>query len=156
MAEAEARKLVAKNRRASFDYSIEETIECGIVLLGTEVKSIKNGQVSFTDAFAVIERGEVYLRNLGISAYAFAGPFKHDPERIKKLLLHAQEIKRLRRKVEEKGFTLVPLGIFLKHGLVKVDLGLCKGKKTYDKRADIKERDQKRELAREFRERNAR
>ena len=130
-----------------------DTFECGIVLEGTEVKSVKGGNISFVDSFALIENGEVWVQNLHISEYAFSSVFNHDPDRKKKLLLHREEIKRLQRKVDEKGFTLVPLDFYLKHGLVKVKLGLCKGKKEFDKRADIKDRDIKREIAREFRNR---
>lgn len=144
-------KIVAQNRRARYDYSVEETFECGIELLGTEVKSIKNGQFSFPDAFAEVRDGEVWLRNFHVNEYGFSSIFNHDPERLKKLLLHAQEIKRIDRRTREKGYTLVPLTVYLKRGLIKLELGLCKGKKLYDKRADIKERDQDRELRRAIR-----
>jgi SsrA-binding protein len=146
-------KVVALNRRARFDYAVDETFECGIVLLGTEVKSIKDGKVSFQDAFAEVREGEVWLRNFHVAEYGFSSVFNHDPDRRKKLLLKAQEIKRMDRRVREKGFTLVLLSIYLKRGLVKIELGLCKGKKQYDKRADIKERDVERDLRRGFRKR---
>ena len=149
----EAVKIIATNRKARFNYTVTDTFECGIVLEGTEVKSVKGGNISFVDSFALIENGEVWVQNLHISQYAFSSVFHHDPDRKKKLLLHREEIKRLQRKVDEKGFTLVPLDFYLKHGLVKVKLGLCKGKKEFDKRADIKDRDIKREIAREFRNR---
>lgn len=149
----EAVKIIATNRKARFNYTVTDTFECGIVLEGTEVKSVKGGNISFVDSFALIENGEVWVQNLHISEYAFSSVFNHDPDRKKKLLLHREEIKRLQRKVDEKGFTLVPLDFYLKHGLVKVMLGLCKGKKEFDKRADIKDRDIKREIAREFRNR---
>ena len=149
----EAVKIIATNRKARFNYTVTDTFECGIVLEGTEVKSVKGGNTSFVDSFALIENGEVWVQNLHISEYAFSSVFNHDPDRKKKLLLHREEIKRLQRKVDEKGFTLVPLDFYLKHGLVKVMLGLCKGKKEFDKRADIKDRDIKREIAREFRNR---
>ncbi|MDO4506924.1 MAG: SsrA-binding protein SmpB [Spirochaetales bacterium] len=149
----EAVKIIATNRKARFNYTVTDTYECGIVLEGTEVKSVKAGNISFVDSFALIENGEVWVQNLHISEYAFSSVFNHDPDRKKKLLLHREEIKRLQRKVDEKGFTLVPLDFYLKHGLVKVKLGLCKGKKEFDKRADIKDRDVKREIAREFRNR---
>ncbi|MBS7241467.1 SsrA-binding protein SmpB [Treponema sp.] len=149
----EAVKIIATNRKARFNYTVTDTFECGIVLEGTEVKSVKGGNISFVDSFALIENGEVWVQNLHISEYAFSSVFNHDPDRKKKLLLHREEIKRLQRKVDEKGFTLVPLDFYLKHGLVKVKLGLCKGKKEFDKRADIKDRDIKREIAREFRNR---
>ena len=148
---ADGRKIIAQNKKAHFNYTIEDTIECGIVLEGSEVKSIKAGSLSFADSFALIENGEVWVQNLHISEYSFSSVFNHDPDRKKKLLLHREEIKRLTRKVEEKGFTLVPLDFYLKKGRVKITLGICKGKKQYDKRADIKERDINREISREFR-----
>ena len=146
-------KVVALNRRAHFDYSVEESFECGIELRGTEVKSIKDGRVSFPDASAEVRDAEVWLKNFRIAEYTISSVFSHDPDRPKKLLLHAQEIKRIDRKVREKGFTLIPLAIYLKKGLIKIELGLCKGKKFFDKRADIKERDVERDLRREFRSR---
>ncbi|MFZ2782630.1 MAG: SsrA-binding protein SmpB [Rectinemataceae bacterium] len=144
-------KVLALNRRARFDYSVEESFECGVELRGTEVKSIKDGRISFPDAFAEVRANEIWLRNFHISEYVFSSLVNHDPDRMKKLLLHAQEIKRIDRKVREKGYTLIPLSVYLKHGLVKIELGLCKGKKLYDKRADIKERDVDRDLRRNFR-----
>ncbi len=151
MRSQEPTKNIALNRRARFDYEVEETFECGIALLGSEVKSIREGRVSFGDAFAEIKNQEVWLNNFHISEYAHASMFGHDPDRPKKLLLHHQEIKRMDRRVREKGLTLIPLSIYLKHGLVKLELGLCRGKKAYDKRADIKARDLDREIRREFR-----
>ncbi|MCI5524171.1 MAG: SsrA-binding protein SmpB [Treponema sp.] len=150
---AEGKKIIAENRKARFNYSIEDSIECGIVLEGTEVKSVKAGSISFADSFALIEKGEIWLQNCHISEYSYSSVFNHNPDRKKKLLLHKEEIKRLTRKVEEKGFTLIPLDFYLKDGRVKVNLGVCRGKKQFDKRADIKDRDTKRELAREFRNR---
>jgi len=147
-------KVVAVNRRARYDYSVDETFECGVVLLGTEVKSIKDGKVSFQDAFAEVRSGEVWLRNFHVAEYGFSSVFNHDPDRQKKLLLKAQEIKRVDRRVREKGYTLILLSIYLKRGLVKVELGLCKGKKQFDKRADIKARDVDRDLRRDFRGRS--
>ena len=148
---SEGTKLIAQNKKARFNYSIEDTYECGIELQGTEVKSFKNGNISFPDAFAEIIKNEVWVKNLHISEYTFSSIFNHNPDRPKKLLLHKEEIKRLDRKVQEKGFTLIPLDFYLKNGRVKVKLGVCKGKKQFDKRADIKERDVKRDLQREFR-----
>ena len=148
---AEGRKLIAQNKKAHFNYTIEDSMECGIVLEGTEVKSIKAGNVSFVDSFAFIENNEVWMQNFHIAEYSFSSVFNHNPDRKKKLLLHKDEIKRLKRKVEEKGFTLIPLDCYLKNGRVKVTLGVCKGKKQFDKRADIRERDVDRSLAREFR-----
>lgn len=144
-------KNIAQNRRARFDYAIEESFECGIALQGSEVKSIKDGRVSFGDAFAEIKNQEIWLNNFHISEYTHASIFNHDPDRPKKLLLHRQEIKRIDRRVREKGYTLIPLSVYLKHGLIKLELGLCRGKKEYDKRADIKARDLDREIKREFR-----
>ncbi len=148
---AEHVKIIAQNKKARFNYTVEDTYECGIVLEGTEVKSVKAGNISFPDAFAEITDGEVWVRNLHIAEYPFSSVFNHNPDRKKKLLLHKEEIKRIRRKVEEKGYTLIPLDFYLKDGRVKVTLGVCKGKKLFDKRADIKERDVKREIARAFR-----
>lgn len=148
---AEGRKVIAQNKKAHFNYAIEESIECGIVLEGTEVKSVKAGAVSYNDSFAMVENGEVWMQNFHISEYSYSSVFNHDPDRKKKLLLHKDEIKRLTRKVDEKGFTLIPLDLYLKDGVVKIQLGICKGKKQFDKRADIKERDVNREMAREFR-----
>ncbi len=144
------RKIIAENRKARFDYFIEDTYECGIVLQGTEVKSVKNGNISFPDSFAEIVNGEVWVKNFHISEYSFSSIFNHNPDRPKKLLLHQEEIKRLTRRVEEKGCTLIPLDFYLKDGRVKVTLGVCKGKKQYDKRAAIKDRDVQRDIQREF------
>ena len=143
-------KIIAENRKARFDYFIEDTYECGIELQGTEVKSVKNGNISFPDAFAEIVNGQVWIKNFHISEYSYSSVFNHNPDRPKKLLLHKEEIKKLTRKVETKGYTLVPVNFYLKKGLVKVSLGVCKGKKEYDKRASIKDRDVKRDLQREF------
>lgn len=149
-------KLIAENRRAKFDYFIEERYTCGIVLEGTEVKSVKSGAVGFNDSFADITNNEVFLRNLRISEYFPSSIFNHNPMRVKKLLLHREEIKRIKRKIDTKGYTLIPLNIFEEKGLVKVTLGVCKGKKEFDKRATIKERDTKIETQRAFKAANAR
>ncbi len=146
-------KVLALNRRARFDYSVEECFEAGIVLLGTEVKSIKDGRLAFPDGFGEVRDGAVWLRNFSISEYPFSSIFNHDPERLKKLLLHAQEIKRIDRRVREKGYTIIPLSVYLKHGLIKIELGLCRGKKLYDKKNDIKERDIDRDVRRQLRHR---
>ena len=143
-------KKIEENKKARFNYSIEDSIECGIVLEGTEVKSVKAGNISFLDSFAEIINNEVWLKGFHISEYSFSSVFNHKPDRAKKLLLHQDEIKRLQRKVEEKGFTLIPLDFYLKEGRVKVNLGLCKGKKMYDKRASIKEKDLNRDMQRNF------
>ena len=146
----ETKKLIANNKKARFDYFIEDTYECGIELQGTEVKSVKNGKISFPDGFAEIVNGEVFLKNVHISEYSFSSIFNHNPDRAKKLLLHKDEIKKLERKVTEKGYTLIPLNFYLKNGRVKVSLGVCKGKKQFDKRATIKQRDVNRDIQREF------
>ena len=146
-------KIIAVNRKARFDYSVDDTYECGIELLGTEVKSFRDGKISFPDAWAEVAAGEVWLRSLRVAENPFSSIFNHDPDRKKRLLLHRDEIKRIHRKVEEKGYTLIPLSFYFKKSKVKVELGLCKGKKVYDKRAGIRERDLKREVEREFRNR---
>jgi len=146
-------KIIALNRRAHFDYVVEETIECGVCLTGSEVKSMRIGKVSFPDGYATFEHGELWLKNVHIAEYAFSSIFNHDPDRPKKLLAHAHELKRLERRVLEKGYTLVPLDFHFKKGRVKVELGLCKGKKYADKRSSIKERDVQRDIQREFRDR---
>ena len=147
---SEGRKVISENRKARFDYFIEDSYECGIQLEGTEVKSVKNGSISYPDGFAEVVNGEIFLKNFHISEYSFSSIFNHDPDRPKKLLLHAEEIKRLTRRVDEKGCTLIPLDFYLKNGRVKVTLGVCKGKKMYDKRATIKDRDVQRDIQREF------
>jgi SsrA-binding protein len=144
-------KIIAVNRKARFDYMVDEVYECGIELLGTEVKSFRDGKISFPDAWGEVINREVWLRSLRVAENPFSSIFNHDPDRKKKLLLRRDEIKRITRKTEEKGYTLIPLSFYFKKGLVKVELGLCKGKKVYDKRHDIRERDLKREISREFR-----
>jgi len=148
---SEGVKIIAVNRKARHDYAIDDSYECGIELLGTEVKSFRDGKISFPDAWAEVAKNEVWLNSLRIAENPFSSVFNHDPDRKKKLLLHRDEIKRITRKTEEKGYTLIPLSFYFKRGRVKVELGLCKGKKQYDKRADIRERDIKRDVAREFR-----
>ena len=144
-------KIIAQNRKARHDYTIDESYECGIELLGTEVKSFRDGKISFPDAWADIIKGEIWVRSLKVAENPFSSVFNHDPDRLKRLLLHKDEIKRINRKVEEKGYTLIPLSFYFKKGRVKVELGLCKGKKAYDKRAGIREKDLKRDIEREFR-----
>ncbi|MDR2746345.1 MAG: SsrA-binding protein SmpB [Treponema sp.] len=150
---SEGVKIIAVNRRARHDYDVEESLECGIELQGTEVKSFRDGKISFPDAWAEIEGGQVWVRSLRVAENPFSSVFNHDPDRKKRLLLHKDEIKRLRRKVEERGYTLIPLSFYFKKSRVKVEVGLCKGKKLYDKRADIRERDLNRDMEREFRRR---
>jgi SsrA-binding protein len=150
-------KIIAVNRRARFNYEVLETYEAGLELKGTEVKSIRDGKISFPDAWAEIvpspRGGQVWLNQLHISENPFASVFNHDPDRRKRLLLHRQEIKRLARKVEEKGCTLIPLSFYFKKSRVKVELGVCRGKKQFDKRDSIRERDLNREAEREMRHR---
>lgn len=151
MAEKTARELaqtnIAENRKALHDYHILDTWEAGVVLLGTEVKSIREGRVNLRDSFARVERGEVWLYNVNVGAYSHRGYADHEPLRQRKLLLHRDEIRKLIGKTTEKGMTLVPLRMYYKAGRVKVALGLAKGKKDYDKRESIKQR----EVARETR-----
>jgi SsrA-binding protein len=146
-----AGKILAVNKKARFNSSVSESLECGIVLKGTEVKSMKEGRFSFADSYATIENGELWLVDFHITPYAFGNRVNHDPLRRRKLLVHKKEIKRLKRAADEKGLTLVPLKFQLKRGLVKCELGIARGKKLYDKREDIRRRDQKREMEREFR-----
>ena len=135
-----------KNKKASFDYFIEEEIECGIVLKGTEIKSIRNGQANIKDCYAIVKDNEVFLLNMYISKYNDASIFNHDERRTRKLLLHKKEILKLRDKVEISGYTLVPLKLYFKDNKAKILLGVCKGKKNYDKRESIKEKDIKRDI----------
>ncbi len=152
-AEKNSVKVLAVNRRARFDYQIEESFECGLVLAGSEVKSIKAGKFSFSDSYGRIRDGELWLIGFRVTPYDHATVFNHEPDRDRKLLVHKQEISRLKRKVDERGYTLVPLKIYLKKGLVKLELGLGRGKKLTDKRQAIRERDQKRDADRELRTR---
>lgn len=147
------RKLIAKNKKAFFDYSVESSIECGVVLQGSEVKSVKLGKISFNDSFAEIVNGEVFVKNFSIAEYIYSSIFNHQVDRVRKLLLHKDEIKRLARRVVEKGYTLIPLEFYLKDGRLKILLGLCKGKKLFDKRQDIREKDIKRDIQRDIRSR---
>lgn len=147
-------KTVAVNRKARHDYFIVDTIECGIVLTGTEIKSVRDGKVNLKDGYAKIEKGELWLMNVHISPYEKASWYQHDPRQNRKLLLHKAELRKLGSKIKEKGFTLVPLSMYLKGGrLAKVALGVAQGKTAHDKRDAIIERDAKRSMAREIRNR---
>ena len=146
----EGKKVISENRKARFDYFIEDSYECGVALEGTEVKSVKNGNISYPDGFAEVINGEIFLKNFHISEYAFSSIFNHNPDRPKKLLLHKEEIKKITRKIDQKGYTLIPLDVYLKDGRVKISLGVCKGKKQFDKRESIKNRDINRDIQREF------
>jgi SsrA-binding protein len=147
------RKVLASNRKARHEYHILEEWEAGVVLTGSEVKSLREGKVSFQDAFARVERGEVWLHSLHISPYLQANRQNHDPLRPRKLLLHRAEIRKLIGKVEEKGLTLIPLELYLDRGLVKLRLALARGKQLHDKRDALKQRDQEREVRRAVAER---
>lgn len=146
-------KVVATNRKARHDYSIEDTIEAGIVLIGSEIKSIRAGRVNLRDGYAAIEGGEVWLYNVHVAPYDPASRYGHEPRRKRKLLLHKREIARLERRVQEKGYTLVPLRLYLRGNLAKVELALARGKRQYDKRAAIAEREARRRAERAIRER---
>ena len=150
----EKQKLNANNKKAYHDYFIEESYEAGIALHGTEVKSMRQGKCSIKESFIRIENGEVYVYGMHVSPYEKGNIFNKDPLRIKKLLLHKYEINKLSGKVTEKGLTLVPLQVYFKEGKVKVEIGLARGKKLYDKRQDIAKKDQQREAQRDFKVRN--
>ena len=147
-------KLIANNKKAYHDYFIEEEYEAGISLAGTEVKSLRQGKCSIKESFLKIEKGEVFSYGLHISPYEKGNIFNKDPLRVRKLLLHKYEINKLAGKIAEKGYTLVPLQVYFRGSLVKVEIGLAKGKKLYDKRQDIAKKDQKREAEKEFKIRN--
>lgn len=147
-------KLVANNKKAYHDYFILETFEAGIALSGTEVKSIRMGKCSIKEAFVRVEKGEVFIYGMHISPYEKGNIFNKDPLRVRKLLLHRSEINKLLGKTREQGITIMPLKVYLKGSLVKVEIGLARGKKLYDKRQDIAKKDQKREAQREFKIRN--
>lgn len=149
----ERRESIAKNRRARFDYTILDTWEAGIVLTGSEVKSLREGKANLTDAYAILKDGEVYLLNLHVSPYEKASFFNHEPTRTRKLLLHRKEIKKLIGSVERQGLTLIPLELYFKRGRAKVLIALGKGKQSHDKRADIKRKDDEREMQRAVRKR---
>ncbi|HEX2902875.1 MAG TPA: SsrA-binding protein SmpB [Jatrophihabitans sp.] len=147
---APARRFIAQNKKARHDYTIVDTYECGVVLMGTEVKSLREGRASLADSFATIDDGEVYLHNLHIPEYAFGSWTNHTPRRVRKLLLHKAEILKLIGRTKETGLTLVPLSLYFNEGKVKVELALARGKKTWDKRQDLAKRDADREVQREM------
>ena len=151
---AENIKLVANNKKAFHDYFIEDTYEAGVALHGTEVKSLRMGKCSIKESFIHIEHGEVLIYGMHISPYEKGNIFNKDPLRVKKLLLHKAEINKIAGKIKEKGYTLVPLKVYFKGSLVKVEIALAKGKKLYDKRQDIAKKDQRREAEKEFKVRN--
>lgn len=146
-------KVITVNRQAYHDYFVESTIEAGISLLGTEIKSIREGKVNLRGAYAIVRNGEIWLENAHIAVYEHGNRYNHDPMRSRKLLLHRREIQQLEAKVATKGLTLIPLRLYLKGGRAKIELGLCRGKKLYDKREAIAEREVKREIERVVRKR---
>ena len=152
---AEKVKIIAKNSKAYHDYFIDEKFETGIELAGTEVKSIRQGNVNLKDSYCIAKDGEIHVHGMHISPYEKGNIFNKDPMRVKKLLMHRYEINKLAGKIAEKGYTLVPLQVYFREGKVKVEIGLAKGKKLYDKRESIAKKDQRRELEREFKERNS-
>ena len=150
----ESVKLIANNKKAYYDYFIEETYEAGIALHGTEVKSLRMGKCSIKESFIRIEQGEVFIYGMHISPYEKGNIFNKDPLRVKKLLLHRSEIHKIAGRIAVKGYTLVPLKVYFKGSLAKVEIGLAKGKKLYDKRQDIAKKDQRREAERDFKVKN--
>lgn len=147
-------KLIANNKKARHDYFLEETFEAGVCLHGTEVKSLRMGKCSIKEAFVRIENGEIFIYGMHISPYEKGNIFNRDPLRPKKLLMHKQQIRKLSQSIKEKGYTIVPVQVYFSGSRVKVEIALAKGKKLYDKREDIAKKDAKREMAREFKERN--
>ena len=154
MGKKESRKLIANNKKARHDYFIEDTYEAGICLHGTEVKSLRMGKCSVKESFIKIENGEVFIYNMHISPYEKGNIFNKDPLRVKKLLLHKGEINKISGQIAQKGYTLVPLEVYFSGSLVKIQIGLARGKKLYDKRQKKKKKDQRREVERDFKVKN--
>jgi len=154
MSAKEARKLIANNKKVYHDYFLEEEFECGISLVGTEVKALRAGKCSIKESFVRVENGEVYIYQMHISPYEKGNIFNRDPLRPRKLLMHKTEIRKLVGKIKEKGYTLVPVEVYFSGSLVKVKIALARGKKLYDKRDDIAKKDMKREAERDFKIRN--
>lgn len=150
----DTRKLIANNKKARFDYFIEDSFEAGMVLHGTEVKSIRMGKCSIKEGFIKVEKDGIYIYNMNITPYEKGNIFNKDPLRSKKLLLHQFEINKLAGQIAQKGYTLVPLQVYLKGSLVKMEIGLARGKKLYDKRQDIAKKDQKRDAEKDFKVKN--
>jgi len=151
---APGEQIICVNRQARHNYFIDETYEAGLILLGSEVKSLRDGKANLVDSYAQVRRGEVFLVNTHISPYAGANQFNHEPTRMRKLLLHAREIERLTGKTKERGFTLIPLRLYFKNGRAKVELGLARGKKLYDKRETLKRKVAEREVERSLKDRH--
>ena len=154
MAKKTGMKLIANNKKAFHDYFIEDTYEAGIALAGTEVKSLRSGKCSIKEAFVRVENGEVYVYGMHITPYEKGNIFNKDPLRVRKLLLHRYEINKIEAKLKEKGLTLVPLKVYFKDSLVKIEIGMARGKKLYDKRSDLAARAAKRDIQRAMKERN--
>lgn len=150
MAKEKGDRLIANNKKAYYDYFIEEKYEAGIALVGTEVKSLRQGHCSIKEAFIGIDKGEIFIHHMNISPYEKGNIFNWDPLRTRKLLLHSYEINKLAGQIKEKGYTIMPLKVYLKDGLIKVEIGLARGKKLYDKRAEIAKKDIRREAEKEF------
>lgn len=150
----EYKKIIANNKKAFFDYFIEDKYEAGIELAGTEVKSLRMGKCSIKESFVRIQKGEVYIYGMHISPYEKGNIFNKDPLRPRKLLLHRYEIRKIEGQIAQKGYTLVPLNVYLKGNLMKIEIGLAKGKKQYDKRQDIAKKDQRREAEKQFKVKN--
>ena len=148
MADKKFNPVFAENRKARHDYTVLETIECGIVLTGTEVKSVRHGEISLSGSYGAVLKGELWLVGADIAAYKFGNRFNHEPKSMRKLLVHAKEVRDLQLKTEAKGLTLIPLKVFLKNGRVKVDLGVCRGKQLHDKRDALKKKAMRRDLER--------
>ncbi len=148
MADKKFNPVFAENRKARHDYTVLETIECGIVLTGTEVKSVRHGEISLSGSYGAVLKGELWLVGADIAAYKFGNRFNHEPKSMRKLLVHAKEVRGLQLKTEAKGLTLIPLKVFLKNGRVKVDLGVCRGKQLHDKRDALKKKAMRRDLER--------
>ena len=151
---ASGNRLIANNKKAYFDYFVEQKYEAGLVLHGTEVKSIRMGKCSIKEAYVQIMNGEVFINNMNITQYEKGNIFNKDPLRPKKLLLHQSEINKLAAEIAQQGYTIVPLQVYLKHGKVKIEIGLARGKKNYDKRDSIAKKDQAREAQKDFKVRN--
>jgi SsrA-binding protein len=151
---ADGIKVIAENRKAYHDYFIEEKYEAGLVLTGTEIKSIRNGRVNLKDSYARVEKGEIWLYQMHISPYEQGNRFNHEPLRRRKLLLRQREIVKLSSQIQLQGLTVIPLKIYLKRGLAKLEIALCRGKKNYDKRQSLAERDAKRDMERQLRDKS--
>jgi SsrA-binding protein len=151
---SEGIKVISENRKAFHDYYIEDRMEAGIILTGTEIKSIRNARVNLKDSYARLDNGEIWVHQMHISPYEQGNRFNHDPLRPRKLLMHRSEINKLAGKIQQQGLTLIPIKIYLKKGMAKVELAVCQGKKNYDKRQAIAEREGKRDIERAMKERN--